>query len=339
LLWGLGLTAVLMIGAAGLWVLTQSYSFHGSVIDNPTRAADFTLTAQDGKPFQLSRHKGNIVVLFFGYTSCPDVCPTTLSEFKKTRVRLPRENNHVEFVFVTVDPERDTQQKLRDYLNAFDPSFIGLTGTMAELDPVWKAYGVYREKQPSDNPNAYTVDHSARVYIVDASGNLRLTYSFSETADDMAPDLNYLIGEIHSQASNDAGGDSANVAITGGSAMLGNLKIENAWARPAPAGATGGVYLTMTNSGTQADALVSVQSPVASSVEIHQTTMQGDVMKMSPVSRIDVANGQKVELKPGGYHIMLVGLNKNLAQGDRVPLTLKFERTGDVKLEATVIAQ
>ena len=223
-LWGLGLAAVLMIGAAGLWVLTQSYSFHGSVIDKPMRAPDFTLTAQDGKPFQLAPQKGNLVVIFFGYASCPDVCPTTLSEFKKTRARLSRENNHVKFVFITVDPERDTQQKLRDYINAFDPSFIGLTGTMVELEPVWKAYGVYREKQPSDNPTAYSVDHSSRVYVVDASGNLRLTYSFGEPAEEMAQDLNYLIGEIHAPASNDARDNSANAVTSGGFVTLGQLK-------------------------------------------------------------------------------------------------------------------
>ena len=199
-LWGLGLAAVLTIGAAGLWVLTQSYTFHGSVIEKPMPAPNFTLIQANGNPFQLSDYKGQIVVLFFGYTSCPDVCPTTLSELRKMRARLPRETNHVQVVFVSVDPDRDTPERVASYVSAFDSSFIGLSGKLDSLTPIWKAYGVYVEKHQSDSAMGYEVDHTAVVYVIDKDGNLRVTYPFGETADDMVQDVNYLISETHAAA-------------------------------------------------------------------------------------------------------------------------------------------
>jgi protein SCO1/2 len=333
---GLGLTALLMVGA-GVWIATQPYSFHGSVIEPAFHAPDFTLTAQDNKPFHLSEQTGNVVLIFFGYTSCPDVCPTTLAEFKRVRQRLPRETDHVKFVFITVDPERDTQDKLRGYLAAFDPSFIGLTGTETQLEPVWKAYGVYREKMPGSSALAYTVNHTSQVYVIDAQGNLRLTYSYGENADDIVQDVDYLVGEIHATTAR-APANSANEPVMG-AATLGDLQIDQAWARASSAGMTSGAYLSITNKGAQSDALIAIQSPVAAMVEMHQTMMENNVMKMSPVTRVVIAPGQKVEFKPGGYHVMLMNINRTLAVGDRVPLILKFERAGQVQVEATVIEQ
>lgn len=329
---GLGLAAALIL-VSGLWLATQPYSFHGAVIEPATRAPDFTLTTQTGESFRLSAQTGNVLVLFFGYTSCPDVCPTTLMAFKKIRARLPRDTDRTRFVFITVDPERDTPAKLRDYLAAFDPAFIGLTGTIAELEPVWRAYGVYRAKVPGSSDLAYTVDHSSRTYVIDASGNLRVTYSYGEDVDNIAQDLTHLLGERYSVS------PRSTSPIADGAVRLGDLNIENAWARAVPAGMTSGVFLTLTNYGAQADALVAAQSPVAPMVEMHQTKMEDDVMKMSPVDRIVIPAGQTVELKPGGYHIMLMNINKTLIAGDRVPLTLKFERAGEIKLEVIVMAQ
>ena len=174
---------------------TQPYAFHGSVIEPPTRAADFTLTAHDGRPLQLSKFSGKLVVLYFGYTACPDVCPTTLSDLKRTRARLGQSADRVQFLFVTVDPERDTAERLQGYVPSFDPSFIGLTGTEAELAPTWKAYGVYRAKQPSTSALGYLMDHSSQVYVIDPRGNLRMTFAFGETPDNMAQDIQHLLNE------------------------------------------------------------------------------------------------------------------------------------------------
>jgi protein SCO1/2 len=179
-------------------VLTQCttlghYSFHGSVIDPPAPAPDFALRDQRGQVFRLSDQKGKLILLYFGYTSCPDVCPTTLAVLKRTRMQLDRQAEQVRVVFVTVDPERDSAERIGAYLGAFDPTFVGLSGTEPELEPIWRAYGVYRQKQPGSSALGYTVDHTARIYLIDAQGQLRLTFPFGITADDIAPDVRYLL--------------------------------------------------------------------------------------------------------------------------------------------------
>lgn len=194
-LWGLGLVAVLMIGAAWLWVLTQSYTFHGSVIETPMTAPNFTLAKSDGTLFRLGDYKGQVVILYFGYTSCPDVCPTTLSDLRQVRARIPRGTGQIKIVFITVDPERDSRERAQEYAAAFDASFIGLSGTVEELMPVWNAYGVYREKQATSSALGYLVDHSSQVYVIDKAGNLRETFAFGESPEAMAEDMNYLIDE------------------------------------------------------------------------------------------------------------------------------------------------
>jgi len=188
-----GIIAIVVLAVAGAETFFSAYKFRGSVIEPPVAAADFSLKEQNGQTFQLSDQHGKPVVLFFGYTSCPDVCPTTLAQFKQTRARLGAQADRVRFVFVTVDPQRDTPDKMGKYLNVFDPAIVGLGGTEAELAPVWTAYGVYRQIQPGSSADAYTVDHSARVYLIDAQGNLRATYAFGVQADDIAQDVRYLL--------------------------------------------------------------------------------------------------------------------------------------------------
>jgi protein SCO1/2 len=187
---GIVAIAVFVVGAG---IFSRPYKFRGSVIDPPMLTPNFTLNDQDGRTFQMSDQRGRIVLLFFGYTSCPDVCPTTLAVFKQVRAQLSNQVEQVRFVFVTVDPERDTLERIKTYLGAFDPSFIGLSGSEAELTPVWRDYGVYRKKQLGSGATGYLMDHSARVYLVDAQGNLRLTFPFGVAADDVAQDVRYLL--------------------------------------------------------------------------------------------------------------------------------------------------
>lgn len=192
-LWIGGLIAIIVLAIVVAETCLSAYKFRGSVIDPPVAAADFALKDQAEQPFQLGDQRNKLVLLFFGYTSCPDVCPTTLAQFKRARAQLGGQADRVRFVFITVDPERDTPAQMNKYLGAFDPAFVGLGGSEAELEPVWKAYGVYRKIQPGSSATGYLVDHSARAYLIDAQGNLRLTYAFGATADDMAADMRYLL--------------------------------------------------------------------------------------------------------------------------------------------------
>jgi protein SCO1/2 len=119
----------------------------------------------------------------------------TLAILKHARAQLDRQADQVRVVFVTVDPERDSAERISAYLGAFDSTFIGLSGQETELEPVWRAYGVYRQKQPGSSALGYAVDHTARIYLIDAQGKLRLTYPFGVTADDIAPDVRRLLAE------------------------------------------------------------------------------------------------------------------------------------------------
>jgi len=178
----------------GAWfAVSQNYRFKGVVIDPPVPASDFALQDQHGNIYRLSEQRGKIVLIFFGYTNCPDVCPITLSEFKRIKALLTDQADRVEFVFITVDPQRDTVERLAQYLPNFDPQFIGLTADQATLEVVWKAYGVYQQKQDTGSAAGYLVDHSARTYLIDQQGNWRINYPYGMASEKIVPDLRYLL--------------------------------------------------------------------------------------------------------------------------------------------------
>jgi protein SCO1/2 len=174
-------------------ILARPYTFQGSLIDPPVKAADFTLVDQNGQPFKLSDQKGKVVLIFFGYTHCPDVCPVTLTRYKQMRDELGDQAGQVHFVFITVDPERDNVENLHEFLGNYDPAIIGLTGSRAELEPVWKSYGVYEGKVQMESAGDYLVDHTARVYAIDAQGNWRLTYPFEMDTPAILDDVRHLL--------------------------------------------------------------------------------------------------------------------------------------------------
>jgi len=189
----------LLVGLAltlGVWnVLARSYTYQGSLINPPVPAADFTLTDQQGRPFQLSDQKGKVVLIFFGYTNCPDICPITMAQFKLVKDGLGDLANNVRFVFITVDPQRDNVETLRAYVGKFDPSFVGLTGDPTNLAGVWKDYGVYVNKDATDSQDNYIDEHTARIYAIDAKGNWRLTYLYGTETDALVQDISHLARE------------------------------------------------------------------------------------------------------------------------------------------------
>jgi len=172
----------------------EAAEFKGGALDPPRPAPDFALRTQDRGEFRLSRHRGDVVVMTFGYTFCPDVCPTTLAELAQVRASLGGAAKRLRVVFVTVDPERDSLERLRAYTHAFDRAFVGLTGTPDQLERVWKAYGVVaRKRAVPGTAAAYLVDHSAFVYVIDPEGRLRLMFPFGTAIEDMAHDIKLLL--------------------------------------------------------------------------------------------------------------------------------------------------
>jgi protein SCO1/2 len=193
-----GIGSFLLVGIVAAWAILfgKPPSFLGTTYAEPyPPAPEFALTRTDGTSFQLSEMRGRIVLLFFGYTSCPDVCPTTLAELNQAIGQLGKDADKVQVVFVTVDPERDTPERVQEYVNHFNSNFIGLSGAEEELTKIWNDYGVYREIVEGTSALGYLVNHTARVTLIDADGSLRISFSFEMPVDDIVHDLKLILKE------------------------------------------------------------------------------------------------------------------------------------------------
>jgi protein SCO1/2 len=191
-----GIAAFLIVAVAGVlsFFFTQAAQFRGTSYAEPfPPAPQFELTRADGSLFRLGDQKGRLTLLFFGYTSCPDVCPTTLAELRQVMEDMGPKADSVQVVFVSVDPRRDTPEKIQAYVDHFDSSFIGLSGTFEELEPIWNDYGVFREEVEAASALGYIVNHTARVSLIDGDGNLRLSYGFQTPVADIVHDLKLLL--------------------------------------------------------------------------------------------------------------------------------------------------
>ena len=151
------------------------------------------LTDHNGKPRKLSDFQGKVVVIFFGYTQCPDVCPTVLTKMREVMTLLGSDAEKLQVVFVTIDPERDTQALLAQYVPAFHPSFVGIYGDASATAAIAKDFKIFYQKQAGTTPASYTMDHSSGSYVIDAKGKLRLYLKHEDTAAQIAEDVKHLL--------------------------------------------------------------------------------------------------------------------------------------------------
>ena len=156
-------------------------------------AREFELTSHHSQSVRLADFKGKVVVLFFGFMHCPDVCPTTLSELNVVMERLGADAKHVQVLFVTVDPERDTLENLSSYMGAFNPDFLGLSGTADEIATVTQEFKVIYQKVEGSMSDTYSVDHSAGTYVFDRDGQVRLFVPYGANPDELTSDILQLI--------------------------------------------------------------------------------------------------------------------------------------------------
>ena len=188
----IGLALSLMLAGCGPSAPSKS-PFQGTDITGVDWGKDFNLTDHTGRRRTLADFHGKAVALFFGYTHCPDVCPTTLGELAQTLKQLGKDAGKVQVLFVTLDPERDTPAVLAQYVPSFNPAFLGLTGTEDEVAIVAKSFKVFYQKQASASKLGYTLDHSANTFVFDPQGRLRLMYGFGRGVAPMAHDINQLL--------------------------------------------------------------------------------------------------------------------------------------------------
>ncbi|MEZ4506908.1 MAG: SCO family protein [Thermomicrobiales bacterium] len=196
----LGVLALLVLIAGGViyWATnrTEAYEFNGGEISPAATAPDLALTDQHGDPYSLAQEGGKVALIYFGYTTCPDLCPTTLNDFAIVKEELGDEADEVEFIMVTFDPERDTQARMQEYLNFFDPDFIGLRGDDAQTEQFLKDYGVTIKRVEYPNSSTgYLIDHTALIYVIDKEGKLRLTYPYGTDPAMITEDVQHLISE------------------------------------------------------------------------------------------------------------------------------------------------
>ncbi|MFO1362907.1 MAG: SCO family protein [Burkholderiales bacterium] len=183
-----GLAALLLAACA-----PEQPAFKSIDVTGAEFGREFALTDHTGKARTLADFKGKVVALFFGYTHCPDVCPTTLAELKLVKERLGPDGDRFQVLFVTVDPERDTPALLAKYVPAFDPTFLGLRGDAEATAKTAKEFKVFYQKAPGTAPDNYSMDHTAATFIYDPQGRLRLFAKLGMGADALTADIKQLL--------------------------------------------------------------------------------------------------------------------------------------------------
>ena len=170
-------------------------AFRGADITGAEYARTLALPDVNGQPRTLGDFKGKVTVVFFGYTQCPDVCPTTMTELAQVKKSLGADGDKLQAVFVTIDPERDTPEILKSYMASFDPSFVALRGTLEQTQATAKEFKVYFAKVPGKTEGSYTMDHSAGAFVLDTKGNVRLFERYGAGADGLTADVKALIAQ------------------------------------------------------------------------------------------------------------------------------------------------
>ncbi len=192
---------MLSAAAAGLLALlagcdrTSQAAFKGIDLTGAAYARELKLPDQDGRERTLGDFKGKVLVVFFGFTQCPDVCPTTLAELAQVKKALGPDGERVQGIFVTVDPERDTPELLKAYLQSFDPSFVALRGSEEQTKAVAKEFKVFYSKVPGKTEGSYTIDHTAASFIFDTQGRVRVFSRYGSGAQALVDDIKLLLAE------------------------------------------------------------------------------------------------------------------------------------------------
>ena len=183
----LAIAASLFLGAC------SPPAFQSVDITGANYAQGFNLVDAEGKTRTLADFKGKVVVVFFGFAQCPDVCPTTLADMAEVRKRLGKDGERVQVVFITVDPARDTPQVLGAYMRNFDPSFVALSGSAEQIEKTTKDFKVFFAKVPGKTATTYSIDHTAASYVFDRDGNVRLFVRYGQPVDAIVADIKRLL--------------------------------------------------------------------------------------------------------------------------------------------------
>lgn len=320
--------------------------FRGILSDPPREKPDFTLTDFNGAPFNFREATaGKVTLLFFGYTHCPDICPLHVANVAAVLKRLPFEaRDAVRFVFVSTDSARDTPQRLKEWLGNFDPTFIGLRGTEAEVNRILYSLRlppIQRDTTSAADTTGYLVGHAAQVLAFGIDGKGRLEYPFGIRQEDWMQDLPRLARGEQPTGVQPSGAGAVDLQPMGDESKAPSIPVRVAAALvPQPASTSeGALYLVLRN-GSAEDTLVSVSSEAVQKAELHET-MPGTAQQMGhmmPVKEVVLRPGETLQFAPGGRHVMLMGFKARPAVGETIPVRLHFRQAGDIALAANVVS-
>jgi protein SCO1/2 len=288
--------------------------FRGITMERPTPKADFTLNDTEGRPFHFAAEtEGYVTLLFFGYTSCPDVCPVHLANLSAVLKDQPWEvRQRIKVVFVTTDPERDTPERIRAWLDAFDTQFIGLTGDRNDVNLIQASFGLPPAVVQGGTATNPIIGHASQILAFGFDNVARIAYPFGTRQADWAHDLPRLVRQAPT------------------------LDLSAAVIAAPISGDLTALYLTISNRGEAADDLIAITTDAAERTEIHRQVDHGGLTTMEEVASLPIPAGGQLVMEPGGYHLMLLGLRQALAPGDLVPIELSFLKAGRVRHHATV---
>lgn len=302
----------------------QTLRFEGVAIDPPRTMPAFEFVRADSTVFRTAPEPGRPLVLFFGYTHCPDVCPTTMADWKRVQADLGASASQVRFVFVSVDPERDTPTIAERYARQFDAAFVGLSGDAPTTSGIMEAFGVAAARDTGTSAAGYLVSHSSQAFLLNDAGALVAIYPFGTRWEALSADLKTLLSAKASAA-------VATPDVAAPARPHTGRVVREAWARPADSGATGGAYVTIVNADTVSTTLLRVSSPVARTVEVHESMQHDGMAHMMARPSLPIAARDSLTMRPGGLHLMLIDLQQPLVAGTSFPLVLHFS-TGDSTL-------
>jgi protein SCO1/2 len=188
------LLAVILSGCTMPWQ-EEDYTYFGGTYDPPNQAKPINLTDQNGNPFSLDQMKGKVTLVYFGYTYCPDFCPTTLLDIQRVEEALGEEAADVEVVFVSVDPARDTEARLQEYMEFFGPDYYAVRGSEEQTRDIARDWNImYAAKEPDEN-GRYLVDHTTSLFAIDREGNLALTWAYGTEVENITDDIRHLLAQ------------------------------------------------------------------------------------------------------------------------------------------------
>jgi protein SCO1/2 len=324
----------------------SSGAYRGDALPTPLAKPLFTLTDFTGQQYDFAgQTRDKVTLVFFGYTHCPDVCPLHMANIAAVLKRMPAgDKARVATVFVTTDPERDTPQRLREWLGNFDASFVGLTGSHEQLARIQQMFGLTsatREYLNADSAN-YFVGHGAQVFAFARDGNAYTVYPFGIRQEDWANDLPRLINASGEDIRRDLAAQAKAEELAAGQRQESTIRMDGLVVTQAvvtePASLDeAAAYITIRNGLSQEDTLVAVAADIAVRAEVHETMGEGELRHMMSTPALVIPARAETKLAPDGNHIMLRQLKKKIVAGDSVTLYLSLARVGAVEVRAPVV--